>query len=206
LISKDFFPRGLDQCIQIGQFSVFFQTAIGGRRQRVLGFQGRGLLGWHPADVNAPHPAAAARQFPHMEKLRIDKWLWAARFYKTRTLASDEVVKGRVEVNGQEVKPARDVKIGDTVSLRQGPVTRSVIVRGLSGTRGPAPVAQQLYHETAESIEARERAAEQRRLSPEPAHSIEQGRPTKRGRRELDDAQRGWGDRWSASLDDVDKG
>jgi len=136
-----------------------------------------------------------------MDKLRIDKWLWAARFYKTRTLASEEIVKGRVEVNGQEVKPAREVKIGDTVSLRQGPVTRSIVVKGLSGTRGPAPIAQQLYEETAESIKAREQAAEQRRLAPEPAHSIEQGRPTKRGRRELDDAQRGWGDRWSASVD-----
>ena len=137
-----------------------------------------------------------------MEKLRIDKWLWAARFYKTRTLASDEVVKGRVEVNGQEVKAAREVKIGDTVAVRQGPVTRTVVVKGLSGMRGPAPVAQQLYEETVESLKSREQAAEQRRLSPEPAHSIEQGRPTKRGRRELDDAQRGWGDRWSASVDE----
>lgn len=140
-----------------------------------------------------------------MEKLRIDKWLWAARFYKTRTLATEEIGKGRVEVNGQEVKPAREVKVGDTVSLRQGPVTRSVVVKGLSGMRGPAPVAQQLYEETAESLKAREQAAEQRRLAPEPAHSIEQGRPTKRGRRELDDAQRGWGDRWSASVDNDGK-
>jgi ribosome-associated heat shock protein Hsp15 len=139
-----------------------------------------------------------------MEKLRIDKWLWAARFYKTRTLASGEVVKGRVAVNGQEVKPARDVRMGDTVSVRQGQVTRSVVVKGLSATRGPAPVAQRLYEETAASVAAREQAAEQRRLSPEPAHSIEQGRPTKRGRRELDDARR-WGDRWSASVDDADK-
>jgi ribosome-associated heat shock protein Hsp15 len=137
-----------------------------------------------------------------MDKLRIDKWLWAARFYKTRTLASEEVVKGRVEVNGQEVKPARELKVGDTVSLRQGAIQRTVLVKGLSGTRGPAPVAQQLYEETPDSVKAREQAAEQRRLAPEPAHSIEQGRPTKRGRRELDDAQRGWGDRWSASVDD----
>ncbi|MEO7391659.1 MAG: RNA-binding S4 domain-containing protein [Ramlibacter sp.] len=136
-----------------------------------------------------------------MDRLRIDKWLWAARFYKTRTLASDEVVKGRVELNGQEVKPAREVKVGDTVALRQAAETRTVVVRGLSGTRGSAPVAQQLYEETAQSIRSREQAAEQRRLSPEPAHSIEQGRPTKRGRRELDSARRGWGDRWSASVD-----
>lgn len=136
-----------------------------------------------------------------MEKLRVDKWLWAARFYKTRTLASEEIVKGRVEVNAAEVKPAREVKVGDTVTLRQGPVTRTVVVRGLSGMRGPAPVAQQLYQETADSVQARQQAAEQRRLSPEPAHSIEHGRPTKRGRRELDDAK-SWGDRWSASIDE----
>lgn len=140
-----------------------------------------------------------------MDKLRIDKWLWAARFYKTRTLANEEVVKGRIEVNGLEVKPARELKVGDTVSLRQGAVKRTVVVKGLSGMRGPAPVAQQLYEETPESVKSREQAAEQRRLAPEPAHSIEQGRPTKRGRRELDDAQRGWGDRWSASVDDEGK-
>lgn len=136
------------------------------------------------------------------EKLRVDKWLWAARFYKTRTLAADEVGKGRVEVNGQEVKPAREVKVGDIVSLRQASVTRTVVVKALSEMRGPAPVAQQLYEETAESLEERQKAAEQRRYAREPALSIEQGRPTKRGRRELDQAQRGWGDRWSASIDD----
>jgi ribosome-associated heat shock protein Hsp15 len=136
-----------------------------------------------------------------MEKLRVDKWLWAARFYKTRSLASEEIARGRVEVNGQEVKPAREVKMGDTVSVRQGQVVRTVLVRGLSGVRGPAPVAQQLYQETPESVKAREQAAQQRIFAPEPALTIEQGRPTKRGRRELDDAQRGWGDRWSASVD-----
>ncbi|WP_048439979.1 RNA-binding S4 domain-containing protein [Caenimonas sp. SL110] len=137
-----------------------------------------------------------------MDKLRIDKWLWAARFYKTRSLAVDEIVKGRVEVNGAEVKPAREVKAGDTVSVRQGAITRAVVVKALSAMRGPAPVAQLLYEETAESVKAREASAEQRKLSPEPARSIEHGRPTKRGRRELDDAQRGWGDRWSASVDE----
>jgi ribosome-associated heat shock protein Hsp15 len=136
-----------------------------------------------------------------MDKLRVDKWLWAARFYKTRSLATEEIGKGRVEVNGAEVKPARELKAGDTVTLRQGPVTRTVVVKGLSGMRGPAPAAQQLYEETADSLKARQQAAEQRRLSPEPAHTIEHGRPTKRGRRELDDA-RSWGDRWSASIDE----
>jgi len=137
-----------------------------------------------------------------MEKLRIDKWLWTARFYKTRTLASDEVTRGRVEVNGQEVKPAREVKVGDTVAVRQGQDVRTVLVRGLSGMRGPAPSAQQLYEETPASLQAREQSAQGRRDAPEPALTIEQGRPTKRGRRELDDAQRGWGDRWSASVDE----
>jgi ribosome-associated heat shock protein Hsp15 len=137
-----------------------------------------------------------------MERQRIDKWLCAARFFKTRSLAVDEIVRGRVEVNGQEVKPAREVKPGDLVAVRQGHVQRVVTVKGLSAVRGPAPVAQQLYEETPESLKARERAAEQRRLAPEPAQTIEHGRPTKRGRRELDEAQRGWGDRWSASVDD----
>lgn len=137
-----------------------------------------------------------------MERLRIDKWLWSARFYKTRTLAAEDIGKGRVEVNGQEAKPAREVKVGDTVSVRRESVTRTVVVRGLSDQRGPAPVAQQLYDETPESLKAREAAAQQRRYAREPALSIEHGRPTKRGRRELDEAQRGWGDRWSASIED----
>ena len=138
-----------------------------------------------------------------MDRLRIDKWLWAARFYKTRTLASEEIGKGRVAINGQEAKAAREVKVGDSVSVRRDAVTRTVVVRGLSGMRGPAPVAQQLYEETPESIAEREKAAEQRRYAREPALAIDQGRPTKRQRRELDDAQQhGWGDRWSASIDD----
>jgi ribosome-associated heat shock protein Hsp15 len=136
-----------------------------------------------------------------MERLRIDKWLWAARFYKTRTLASEEIDKGRVAINGQEVKPAREVKVGDTVSLRREGLTRTVVVKGVSDTRGPAPVAQQMYEETAESLQERDKAAEQRRYAREPALSIEHGRPTKRGRRDLDEAK-GWGDRWSASVDD----
>ena len=138
-----------------------------------------------------------------MERLRIDKWLWAARFFKTRSLATDEIDKGRVSINGQEVKPAREVKVGDTVAVRREGVTRTVLVKGVSDVRGPAPVAQQLYEETAESIAERQKAAEQRRYAREPALAIEHGRPTKRGRRELDEAQRhGWGDRWSASVDD----
>ena len=135
------------------------------------------------------------------ETMRLDKWLWCARFYKTRSLATEEIAKGRVTVNGQAAKPARDLRCGDTVALRQGPVARTVLVRALSGARGPAPVAQLLYEESPESIAARERAAEQRRLAPEPAAALQEGRPTKRDRRNIDRA-RDWGSRWSASIDE----
>ena len=134
-----------------------------------------------------------------MDKLRIDKWLWAARFYKTRSLACEDIDKGRVQVNGQDAKPSREVKPGDMVTLRQGHAPRTVQVLGISAVRGPAPVAQQLYAETADSVAQRERLAEQRRLAPEPALSIHQGRPTKRDRRDISKA---WNDRWSAALDD----
>ena len=133
-----------------------------------------------------------------MDSLRIDKWLWAARFYKTRSLAAEEIGKGRVQVNGQNAKASREVKPGDRVHLRQGPGEREVRVRGISGARGPAPVAQQLYEETPESVQRREAAARQRRLAAEPALSIEQGRPTKRDRRQMDKA---WDARWSAGID-----
>jgi ribosome-associated heat shock protein Hsp15 len=140
-----------------------------------------------------------------MDRLRIDKWLWAARFYKTRSLAAEEIGKGRVAVNGQEAKPAREVKVGDTVLLRREGVPRTVVVKGLSSMRGPAPVAQLLYEETPQSLAERERLAQLRHDAPEPAHSIEHGRPTKRGRRDLEqERERGWGDRWSASLNEDD--
>lgn len=132
-----------------------------------------------------------------MDKLRIDKWLWAARFYKTRSLACDEIVKGRVQVNDSEVKPARELKVGDIVQLRQGAVTRTVTVLDLSDKRGPAPVAQTLYAETEASIALRKEASELRRMGTEPALTLEHGRPTKRDRREL---QHQWDERWSASI------
>lgn len=137
----------------------------------------------------------------HTDTVRIDKWLWCARFFKTRSLAAQEIDKGRVAINGQVTKASREVRVGDTVALRQGQVPRTVVVRGVSHVRGPAPVAQQLYEETAESISAREKAAEQRRLAPEPAAALQDGRPTKRDRRDIDRA-RDWGSRWSASIDD----
>ena len=131
-----------------------------------------------------------------MDDVRLDKWLWAARFFKTRSLATAEIGKGRINVNDQAAKPARALRVGDKVELRQGLVTRSVTVLGLSESRGPAPVAQALYQETPESIARREKEAEQRRLAAEPSQAIEQGRPTKRDRRKLAD----W-NRWSASVD-----
>jgi len=132
--------------------------------------------------------------------VRLDKWLWAARFYKTRSLAAEEIGKGRVTVNGQPAKAARELKLNDRIELRQGMVARTVVVKGLSHVRGPAPVAQALYEETAESVQARQRAAEQRRLGTEPAQAIEHGRPTKRDRRQLADWQR-----WTASVDGTDR-
>jgi len=132
-------------------------------------------------------------------RVRLDKWLWAARFYKTRSLASEDIGRGRVSVNGQVAKASRDLKPGDVLQWRQDSVLRTVVVKGLSHVRGPAPQAQMLYEETPESITARAAAAEARRQGAEPATSLEHGRPTKRNRRELVDWQR-----WSASLDDAD--
>lgn len=129
--------------------------------------------------------------------VRLDKWLWAARFYKTRSLATQEIDKGRVQVNGQVAKPARELKPGDLLEIRQAAQSaRTIKVVALSHVRGPAPVAQALYEETPESAARREEQARQRRETPEPALAIEQGRPTKRDRRKLAD----W-DRWSASIE-----
>lgn len=132
------------------------------------------------------------------DRVRLDKWLWATRLYKMRALAADEIGHGRVMVNGQVAKASREIKPGDVLTLRQGAAVRTLLVRGLSQIRGPAPVAQALYEETPESIARREKAAEQRRLGAEPAQAIEQGRPTKRNRRQLADWQR-----WSASTDET---
>jgi ribosome-associated heat shock protein Hsp15 len=131
-----------------------------------------------------------------MDDVRLDKWLWAARFYKTRSLAVDEIAKGRVSVNGLPAKPARALRVSDRVELRREGVSRTVVVRALSEVRGPAPIAQALYEETAESVAQREQQAQERRFGAEPSHSIEQGRPTKRDRRKLAD----W-NRWSATAD-----
>jgi len=129
---------------------------------------------------------------------RIDKWLWAARFYKTRALAVEEIDKGRVQVNGVLAKPSREVRPGDMVCLRIGAMQWTLQVQGLSLQRGPAPVARQLSTETPQSEAARAQAAELHRLSREPALSMPDGRPTKRDRRQL---EHHWNERWSASLD-----
>lgn len=136
--------------------------------------------------------------------MRLDKWLWAARFYKTRSLAVAEIGKGRIAVNGTAAKPAKEIRIGDTVALRQADMSKTVQILGLSLIRGPASVAQQLYVETAQSLQERARLTEQRRLAPEPATaltSLHEGRPTKRNRRDIDRVRFQWDDRWSASID-----
>jgi ribosome-associated heat shock protein Hsp15 len=114
--------------------------------------------------------------------VRIDKWLWAARFYKTRSAATDAVAGGRVHVGGVRVKPSREVRVGETVEITLGPVRRTVVVADLAERRGPASVAQTLYAETAESVAAREAVAAERRL----AAPIFGARPTKLDRRRLD--------------------
>ncbi len=145
------------------------------------------------APMNKPIPNQNALG----DRMRLDKWLWAARFFKTRGLAGDEIGKGRVDVNSQVAKASKELRVGDLVSLRQGEVLRTVEIKALSGQRGPAPVAQAMYEETAESVAQRLKIAAQRRLNPEPALSIEQGRPTKRDRRQLAD----W-NRWSATAEE----
>ncbi|MFC7411081.1 MULTISPECIES: RNA-binding S4 domain-containing protein [Hydrogenophaga] len=144
---------------------------------------------------------------PSTERLRLDKWLWAARFFKTRALAVEAIEKHRVRLNGAHTKPSREVHADDELEIAQGPVLRTVKVLGLSATRGPAPQAALLYSETEASVAQRLAQAEQRRLAPEPALALTQGRPTKRQRRDID-ALRGhpgehaphWNERWSASL------
>jgi ribosome-associated heat shock protein Hsp15 len=120
-----------------------------------------------------------------MDNVRIDKWLWAARFFKTRSLASDAVDRGRVKIGGEPVKPARAVKLNDKIFVDNGSDRWEVVVLAISGVRGSATVARTLYQETEESILHRERDQEARRLFPEPSSTIK-GRPTKRDRRALD--------------------
>jgi len=121
--------------------------------------------------------------------MRIDKWLWAARFFKTRAIAADAVDGGKVHLNGERVKRAKNVRVGDELQIRQGPYESRVVVRDLSERRGPATEAATLYEERAESVAERERMQEQRRLeAARIAHDA--GRPNKRERRQIDELRR----------------
>lgn len=117
--------------------------------------------------------------------VRIDKWLWAARFFKTRTLAADAVDNGKVRVNGERIKPARNVKPGDTLDIDNGATEWQIVVRALSDVRGSATMAHTLYEETESSLAKRQNEAEQKKYFREPGTTIK-GRPTKRDRRQLD--------------------
>ena len=120
-----------------------------------------------------------------MSGVRIDKWLWAARFFKTRSLATDAVTGGKIKLNGAPTKPARDVKPGDRLDIFNGDTRWEVVVLALSEKRGPASEARLLYEETPESMAAREAEQVRRRLAVEPAADLH-GRPTKRDRRQMD--------------------
>ena len=126
---------------------------------------------------------------PMEERVRVDKWLWAARLVKTRALAVDALKGGRVDVNGERAKPSREIRPGDRIDFATGRLRLSIVVRAVSARRGPAAEAALLYDETAESREARERYAAERRLE-RSAGSREGGRPTKRDRRRLEAARR----------------
>lgn len=133
------------------------------------------------------------------DSMRLDKWLWAARHFKTRALAAEAIERGRVEVQGQPAKASRQIRPGDHIRVRREGWVQAFEVLGLSPIRGPAPAARALYAETPASLAAAQRAAEARRMGVEPALTQELGRPTKRDRRQLADWQR-----WSAYLGDDD--
>lgn len=124
-----------------------------------------------------------------MEQARIDRWLWAARFYKTRSAATDAVLGGRVHLNGARVKPSKDVRVGDTVTITLGPARREVVVRAIAAARGPAQIARTLYEETPESIARRDQQALERRLA-RPLGADLGVRPTKQDRRRLEALRR----------------
>lgn len=122
-----------------------------------------------------------------MDNVRIDKWLWAARFFKTRSLATEAIDSGRVRLDGERIKPARPVKIDDKLIIDNGADVWEVLVLGISDKRGSAPVARLLYEETSASVTKRENEQEARKLYREPGTTIK-GRPTKRDRRALSKA------------------
>jgi ribosome-associated heat shock protein Hsp15 len=125
-----------------------------------------------------------------VEQVRVDKWLWAARFFKTRSLATEAVLGGRVHVNDARVKPAKEIHVGDVVEITQGATRRTVHVTALSDRRGPATAAATLYEETPESIAEREQHSLERRLA-RPLGADLGARPTKLDRRRLDALRKG---------------
>lgn len=125
-----------------------------------------------------------------MDRVRVDKWLWAARFFKTRSAATEAVLGGHVQVNGARVKPARDLVVGDRLVITRAQERWTVVVEGLADRRGPASVAQALYAETAESAAERQKRRDERRLA-RPLGSDLAVRPTKRDRRRLDALRKG---------------
>ena len=124
------------------------------------------------------------------DRLRIDKWLWAARFFKTRSLATTAVEGGKVQIGGERVKPSRPLRVGDTLTIRIGPYEWSVAVLGISDRRGPAPEARLLYQESEQSRTQRETLAAQIRASM-PTNPLHKGRPTKKDRRDMKEFEQG---------------
>ena len=124
-----------------------------------------------------------------METVRIDKWLWAARFFKTRSAATDAVLGGRVRLNDARVKPAKEVRAGDTIDLRIGQLAWTLVVRDVADKRGSATVAKTLYDETPDSLAARERRSAELKLS-RPLGADLGARPTKQDRRRIEDLRR----------------
>lgn len=120
-----------------------------------------------------------------LDTVRLDKWLWAARFYKTRSLATEAIKGGKVHLNGQRVKPSRNAEIGYTVRIKKESLEQTVLIKALSGKRGPAAIAQTLYEETQESKELREKRSQERKamFAGMPQHTVR--RPSKKDRRKI---------------------
>ncbi|MCK5647953.1 MAG: hypothetical protein KAI22_03655 [Gammaproteobacteria bacterium] len=119
------------------------------------------------------------------EKIRLDKWLWAARFYKTRALATEAIRGGKVHLNGQRFKPSHNAEIGHTIRIKKESLEQTVIIRELSGKRGPAPIAQTLYEETEESIALREKRTQERKAMFDGMPHYTVRRPSKKDRRKI---------------------
>jgi len=137
-----------------------------------------------------------------MQSMRIDKWLWAARWHKTRALAQEALDRGQVQVNGTVAKPSREVRVGDRLRVVRHGFAVEMDLLGLSNQRGPASQAQQLYAQTPDNRVQEAAWLEARQRQQDPGAERRLGRPTKRERRDLDHLRQGWGDRWQASWDE----